>query len=95
MRVHKNYRIVHVLALHTVLHFVTMNRINNVKRKRQFYMYNEQTNTHFIDSLLYCSLFIVPTCFNANASSSGSSYSRPAKLRKDVHAPPRLHKHIM
>jgi hypothetical protein len=49
-------------------------------------MYNEQTNAHLIDSLLYCSLFIAPTCFNANAPSSGSSYSVPAKLHKCVHA---------
>jgi hypothetical protein len=50
------------------------------------YMYNEQTNTNLIDSLLYCSLFIAATCFNLNASSSGSSYSLPAKLHKRVHA---------
>jgi len=31
-------------------------------------MHNEQTNAHLIDSLLYCCLFIAPTCFNANAS---------------------------
>jgi hypothetical protein len=35
----------------------------------------KKTNEHLIDSLLFCSLFIAPTCFNANASSSGSSYS--------------------
>jgi len=39
-----------------------------------------------IDSLLYCSLFIAPTCFNVNASSSGSSHLVPAKLYKRVHA---------
>jgi hypothetical protein len=39
----------------------------------------KQTNALLIGSLLYCSLFIAPTCFNANASSSGSSYSLPAK----------------
>jgi hypothetical protein len=50
------------------------------------YMYNEQTNAHFIDSLLYCSLFIAPACFNANMSSSGSSYLLPAKVHKRVHA---------
>jgi hypothetical protein len=49
-------------------------------------MYNEQTNAHFIDSLLYCSLFIAPTCFNANVPSLGGSYSLPAKLHKRVHA---------
>jgi hypothetical protein len=32
------------------------------------YMYNEQTNAHLIENLLYCSVFIVPTCFNANMS---------------------------
>jgi hypothetical protein len=49
-------------------------------------MYNAQINAHFFDSLLHCSLFIAPTCFNANASPSGSSYSLPAKLHKRVHA---------
>jgi hypothetical protein len=49
-------------------------------------MYNEQTNSHLIDSLVYCFIFIAPTCFKANASSSGSSYSLPAKLYKHVHA---------
>jgi hypothetical protein len=49
-------------------------------------MYTVQTNTHLIDSSLYCSIFIAPTCFNANASSSGSSYSVPAKLHEHVHA---------
>jgi hypothetical protein len=28
-------------------------------------MYNEQTNAHLTDSLLYCSIFIAPTSFNA------------------------------
>jgi hypothetical protein len=46
------------------------------------YMYDKQTNAHLIDSLIYCSLFITPTCFKASASSSGSSYSVPAKLHK-------------
>jgi hypothetical protein len=32
------------------------------------------------------SLLIAPTGFNDNASSSGSSCSLPAKLRKSVHA---------
>jgi len=49
-------------------------------------MYNEQTNTHLTDSLLYCSVFITPTCFNVKVSSSGSSHSVPAKLHKRVHA---------
>jgi hypothetical protein len=49
-------------------------------------VYNEQTNVHLIDSLLYCSLFIAPTCFNANASSSGISYALPANWHKCVHA---------
>jgi hypothetical protein len=49
-------------------------------------MYNEQTNAHLIECLVYCSLFIAPTCFNANASSSGSSHLVPAKLHKRVHA---------
>jgi vancomycin permeability regulator SanA len=49
-------------------------------------MYNEQTNAHLIDILLYCSLFIAATCFNANGPSSGSSYSVPAKFNKRVHA---------
>jgi hypothetical protein len=49
-------------------------------------MYNEQTNACLIDSLLYCSVFIAPTCFNTKASSSGSSYSLPAKLHERVHA---------
>jgi hypothetical protein len=49
------------------------------------YMYNELANAHLIDSLLYCSIFTAPTCFNANASSSGSSHSLPAKLYKRVH----------
>jgi hypothetical protein len=43
-------------------------------------MYNEETNAHLINSLLNCSLFIVPTCSNDDASSSGSSYSLPTKL---------------
>jgi hypothetical protein len=42
-------------------------------------MYNEQTNAHLNDYLLYSSLFIAPTCFDANASSSGRSHSVPAK----------------
>jgi hypothetical protein len=33
-------------------------------------MYNEQTNAHLTDSLLYCSVFIAPTCFNSNAGPS-------------------------
>jgi hypothetical protein len=49
-------------------------------------MYNEQTNARLINVLLYCSILIAPTYFNANASSSGSSYSLPAKLHKRVHA---------
>jgi hypothetical protein len=49
-------------------------------------MHNEQTNAHLIDSLLYCSVFIAPACFNANASSSGNFYSVTAKLHKRVHA---------
>jgi len=48
-------------------------------------MYNEQPNAQLIDSLFYRSLLIAPTCFNANASSSGSSHSVPAKLHKRVH----------
>jgi len=36
--------------------------------------------------LLYGSLFIAPTCFGANASSSGSSDPVLAKLHKRVHA---------
>jgi hypothetical protein len=48
---------------------------------------NKQTNKHTLtDNLLYCSIFFPPTCFNANASSSGSSCSVPAKLYKRVHA---------
>jgi hypothetical protein len=43
-------------------------------------------NAHLIDSLLYCSIFIAPACFNTYASCSGSSYSLPAKLHKRVHA---------
>ena len=51
------------------------------------YMYNEQTNAHLINKfLLYCSLFIALTCFNADTSSSGSPKSVPAKLHKCVHA---------
>jgi len=49
-------------------------------------MYNEQTNAHLTDILLYCSLFIAPTCFDANMSSSESSHLVPAKLHKRVHA---------
>jgi len=49
-------------------------------------MCNEQTDAHLIDSLLKCSLFIAPACFNANSSSSGSPHSVPAKLHKRVHA---------
>ena len=51
-------------------------------------MCNEQTNAHLTDSLLYCSLFIAHTLFNANSSFSGTSHSVPAKLRihKRVHA---------
>jgi hypothetical protein len=48
-------------------------------------MCNEQTNARRIHNLLNCSSFIVPTCFNANSSSSGISYSVPAKLHKDAH----------
>jgi hypothetical protein len=43
---------------------------------------NKQMHT-WLYCLLYCSLFITPTCFNI---SSGSSYWVPAKLRKCVHA---------
>jgi hypothetical protein len=50
-----------------------------------YYTYNEQTNAHLIDSLLY-RFFIAPARFNANALSSGSSYTLPAKLHKSVHA---------
>jgi hypothetical protein len=32
------------------------------------YMYNEQTNAHSIEMLLYCTLFIAHTRFNVNAS---------------------------
>jgi hypothetical protein len=49
-------------------------------------MYNKQTNADLIDSLLYSYVFIVPACFNTNASSSGNSYSMPAKLYTHVHA---------
>jgi hypothetical protein len=49
-------------------------------------MYKEQTNKHLIDSLLHCYVFIVPASFNANTSSSGSSYSVHAKLHKRVYA---------
>jgi hypothetical protein len=49
-------------------------------------MYKEQTKAHLIDSLLYCSVFIVPTYFKTNESSSVSSYSLLAKLHKHVHA---------
>jgi hypothetical protein len=49
-------------------------------------MYNEQTNAHLVDSILYFSIYTAATCFNVNASSSGSSYSLPAKLRKRVTA---------
>jgi hypothetical protein len=48
-------------------------------------MYNEQTNANLIESLLHSSILTAATCFNANASSSGSSYSLPAKLHKRVH----------
>jgi hypothetical protein len=47
---------------------------------------NKQTNAQLIGSLLYCSLFIAPTCFNTNVSSPGSSYSVSAKLHKRLHA---------
>jgi hypothetical protein len=50
-----------------------------------FYMYNERPNAHLIEHLLYCSLPVAPTCFNINASFSGSSHLVPAKLRKRVH----------
>jgi hypothetical protein len=33
---------------------------------------NHQTNAHLIYSLLYFSIFVAPTCFNAKASSSSS-----------------------
>jgi hypothetical protein len=50
-------------------------------------MYNEQTNAHLIYSLLYrFFVYFAPTSLNANASSSGSSYSLPAKLLTRVHA---------
>jgi hypothetical protein len=45
---------------------------------------NEQTHAHLNDSLLYCSLFITPACFNGNASSLGSSHLGPAKLGKRI-----------
>jgi hypothetical protein len=52
-----------------------------------YYVYNEQTNAHLIDSLrvLYCSLFIAATLFNANAPSSRKSYSVPVEFHKRVH----------
>jgi hypothetical protein len=40
--------------------------------------YNKPTNAQLIDNLLYCSLFITPTCFNVNASSSGNYHLLPA-----------------
>jgi hypothetical protein len=46
---------------------------------------NKQMHT-WSTVLLYCSLFVAPTYFNANTSSSGSSPSVPAKLHKRVHA---------
>ena len=49
-------------------------------------MYNEQTDAHLADILLFCSLFIAATCFSANTSSRGSCHSVPAKSHKRVHA---------
>jgi hypothetical protein len=40
---------------------------------------NKQTHTRLT---VCCSLFIAPTCFNANTSSSGSSNAVPAKVHK-------------
>jgi hypothetical protein len=37
-----------------------------------YYRYNEQTNAHSIDSLLYCSIFIAPTCFNTKRHPQGA-----------------------
>jgi hypothetical protein len=68
--------------------FLVLNCVCRCAADIYFCMYNEQTDSHLIDSLLYCSTFTAPTCSNANASSSGSSYSLPAKLHKRVHAGP-------
>ena len=59
---------------------------DNLLTSANTYTYNEQTNAHLIDSLLYYSLYIAPAYFNNNTSSSGSTHSVPAKLRKRVHA---------
>jgi hypothetical protein len=55
------------------------------EQERQICTTNKQTHTWLTayHTLLY---YIAPTCFNANASSSGSSHSVPAKLHKRVHA---------
>jgi hypothetical protein len=60
--------------------------VGTIRKNNKQYIYNEQTNSHLMDSLLHCSLFIAPTYFNANTSSSGSFYALPAKLHKRVHA---------
>jgi hypothetical protein len=46
---------------------------------------NKQTHSR-LTVLLYCSICIAATYFNANVSSSGSYYSFSAKLHKRVHA---------
>jgi hypothetical protein len=48
----------------------------------------------WLTALLYCSLFIAPTCFNVNVSSSGGSYLVFAKLHKPVHVVMVVHEHI-
>jgi len=60
--------------------------LNQLYRNRALYTYNEQTNAHVTDAILYSSLFIAPTHFDANTASSASSRSVPAKLHKRVHA---------
>ena len=73
------------MSLGTVVQF-NFTYGDNLLTSANTYMYNEQTNAYLIDSLLYYSLFIAPAYFNANASSSRSSHSVPAKLHKHVHA---------
>jgi hypothetical protein len=48
-------------------------------------MHTEQTNA-LVTVYYNVSLFIAPTCINANSLPSVGSYSLPAKLHKGVHA---------
>jgi hypothetical protein len=42
----------------------TVYKFRPLYRAPYYYMYNEQTNAHLINSLLYCSVFVASTCFD-------------------------------